>query len=68
MSSAPTAASAARHGSADPRARHVVSGAADICCYLSAAVPPENVHEAHVLAAEHCLACSDRFHNNLWWD
>ncbi|MGW2717991.1 DUF4253 domain-containing protein [Streptomyces sp. NPDC001492] len=49
-------------------ARLVGFGHADL--YLSAAVPPKDLHEAHVLAAEHYLACPDWFHNNFddWED
>ncbi|MER5433972.1 DUF4253 domain-containing protein [Streptomyces sp. NPDC002588] len=32
---------------------------------LSAAAPPRDLHEAHVLACEHYLACPDVFHNNF---
>ncbi|NNN36258.1 DUF4253 domain-containing protein [Streptomyces sp. S3(2020)] len=33
--------------------------------HVSAAVPPKDLHEAHVLAAEHYLACPDVFHNDF---
>ncbi|MDN3024602.1 DUF4253 domain-containing protein [Streptomyces sp. S.PB5] len=33
--------------------------------FLSAAIPPKDLHEAHVLASEHYLACPDVFHNNF---
>lgn len=33
--------------------------------FVSAAIPPKDLHEAHVLAGEHYLACPDVFHNNF---
>ncbi|WP_458245223.1 DUF4253 domain-containing protein [Streptomyces sp. MAI_2237] len=44
-------------------ARLVGLGHADV--YLSAAVPPKDLHQAHVLAGEHYLACPDWFHNKF---
>jgi hypothetical protein len=38
--------------------------------YVSAAIPPRDLHEAEILAAEHYLACPDVFHYDpdLEWD
>ncbi|MHB9856828.1 DUF4253 domain-containing protein [Streptomyces sp. YIM S03343] len=49
-------------------ARLVGLGHADL--YLSAAIPPRDLCQAHVLAAEHYLSCPDVFHNDfdLDWD
>ncbi|MFF7448502.1 MULTISPECIES: DUF4253 domain-containing protein [unclassified Streptomyces] len=33
--------------------------------FVSAANPPKDLHEAHVLAGEHYLACPDVFHNSF---
>ncbi|WP_416984945.1 DUF4253 domain-containing protein [Streptomyces sp. T028] len=44
-------------------ARLVGLGHGDL--FLSAAIPPSDLHQAHVLAAEHYLTCPDVFHHSF---